>query len=182
MPSLTILDPRAAPRVAVTPYTLSCDASGPGLRVALVSNMFFDASTLLTAVGEALKGVIDSPVVTLYEFPNASLLAPLESIAEIAANNDVAVTAMGHCGSCTSSATRDAVNLARAGIPVAALITEKFTEAGGFVARSVGMPDVPRVQLPHPVAGTGSARIAEIAREVAPAIVASWQARVARAA
>ena len=61
-------------------------------------------------------------------------------------------------------------------------ITEKFTEAGGFVARSVGMPDVPRVQLPHPVAGTGEARIAEIARLVAPAIVASWQTRVARAA
>ena len=33
MASLTILDPRAAPRIAITPYTLSCDASGPGLRV-----------------------------------------------------------------------------------------------------------------------------------------------------
>ncbi|MCB2063647.1 MAG: hypothetical protein KDE25_09370 [Novosphingobium sp.] len=182
MPSLTILDPRAAPRIAVTPYTLSADASGPGLRVGLMSNMFFDASKLLSAVGEALVDVLDSPVVTLYEFPNASLIAPPEMIAEIAANNDVAVTAMGHCGSCTSSATRDAVNLARAGVPVCALITEKFTEAGGFVARSVGMPDVPRVQLPHPVAGTGEARIAEIARLVAPAIVASWQTRVARAA
>lgn len=182
MANLTILDPRAAPRVAITPYTLSSDASGPGLRVALVSNMFFDASNLLKAVGDALGDHLDKPVITLYEFPNASLLAPPESIAEIAANNDVAITAMGHCGSCTSSATRDAVNLARAGIPVAALITQKFTEASGFVARSVGMPDVPRVQLPHPVAGTGHARITEIAREVAPAIVASWQSRVARAA
>jgi hypothetical protein len=44
------------------------------------------------------------------------------------------------------------------------------------------MPDVPRVRLPHPVAGTGAARIAEIARGAAPAIVASWQARIARAA
>lgn len=182
MPPLTILDPRAAPSVAITPYALACDASAPGLRVALVSNCFFDASNLLNAVGEALGDILDAPVVTLYEFPNASLLAPPESIAEIAASNDVAVTAMGHCGSCTSSATRDAVNLARAGIPVAALITEKFTEAGGFVARSVGMPDVPRVQLPHPVAGTGGARIAEIARSVAPSIVASWQSRLSRAA
>jgi hypothetical protein len=147
-----------------------------------MSNMFFDATNLLKAVGDALGDILDAPVVTLYEFPNASLVAPPEMIAEIAANSDVAITAMGHCGSCTSSATRDAVNLARAGIPVAALITEKFTEAGGFVARSVGMPDVPRVQLPHPVAGTGSARIAEIARQVAPAIVSSWQARLSRAA
>ncbi|MBM3596233.1 MAG: hypothetical protein FJX31_10800 [Alphaproteobacteria bacterium] len=89
---------------------------------------------------------------------------------------------MGQCGSCTSSATRDAVNLACAGVPVAVLIIEKFIEAGGFVARSVGMPDVPRVQLPHPVAGTGAACIAEIAHGAPPAIVASWQARIARAA
>ncbi|MCB2046840.1 MAG: hypothetical protein KDE32_01285 [Novosphingobium sp.] len=182
MAKLTILDPRAAPRVAITPYGLSCDASGPDLRVALVSNCFFDASNLLNAVGETLKELLDAPVITLYEFPNPSLIAPLDEVAKIAANCDVAITAMGHCGSCTSSATRDAVNLARAGVPVAALVTEKFIQASGFVARSVGMPDVPRVQMPHPVAGTGAARIAEIARGAASAIVAAWQARLSRAA
>ncbi len=182
MPSITILDPRAAPSLAITPYALACDTTARGLRVALVSNCFFDATNLLSAVGESLSGLLDAPVMTLYEFPNASLLAPPEKIAEIAACNDVAITAMGHCGSCTSSATRDAVNLARAGIPVCALITEKFTEAGQFVARSVGMPDVPRVRLPHPVAGTGPVRIGEIARLVAPDVIASWQSRLSRAA
>ncbi|WP_202456132.1 hypothetical protein [Frigidibacter albus] len=39
---------------------------------------------------------------------------------------DVVVTAMVHCGSCTSSAVRDAVSLARAGLPSAALVSEKF--------------------------------------------------------
>ncbi len=89
---ITILDPRAAPSIAITPYTLACDPSGAGLRVALVSNCFFDASNLLTAVGEALGGLLDAPVITLYEFPNASLLAPPEDIARIAASNDGAIT------------------------------------------------------------------------------------------
>jgi hypothetical protein len=144
-----------------------------GLRIALVSNCFFDASKLLKAVGEVFSERLLAPVATLYEIPNASLAAPPETVAKIAAASDVAVTALGHCGSCTSSAMRDAVALARAGVPVCALISEKFWAAGGFVARSVGMPDTPRVRLPHPVAGTGQARIAEIAREAAPHVISA---------
>jgi hypothetical protein len=174
MEELAILDPRAAAGVAITPYTLRTNIGRPGLRVALVSNCFFDASKLLVSVGEGLATRLQGVRVTLFEIPNASLIAPMEVIAEVAADNDVAVTALGHCGSCTSSATRDAVNLARAGLPVCALISEKFWEASAFVARSVGMPDVPRVRLPHPVAGTGSERIAEIAAAAAPEVIAAW--------
>lgn len=50
---------------------------------------------------------------------------------------------------------RDGVNLARRGVPAVALVTSAFQAQGDFVARSVGMPDVPRVILPHPVASTG---------------------------
>ena len=50
---------------------------------------------------------------------------------------------------------RDGVNLARLGIPAVALVTEDFWPQGNFVAQSLGMPDIPRVQLPHPLAGTG---------------------------
>ena len=70
---------------------------------------------------------------------------------------------------------RDGVKLARRGIPAVALVTDEFWAQGDFVARSVGIPDVPRVRLPHPVAGTGGARMAEVADDIVPAIVASWQ-------
>lgn len=56
-----------------------------------------------------------------------------------------------------------------------ALVTEEFWAQGDFVARSVGIPDVPRVRLPHPVAGTGGARMAEVADDIVPAIVARWE-------
>ena len=174
MAEFAILDPRAEGGVPVTPYSLFADVARPGLRLALVSNCFFDATKLLKLVGEAVSQRMEGVRISLYEIPNASLIAPPEVIAKVAAENDVAVTALGHCGSCTSSATRDAVNVARAGLPVCALISEKFWEASAFVARSVGMPDVPRVRLPHPVAGTGTERIAEIAAAAAPEVIAAW--------
>lgn len=66
---------------------------------------------------------------------------------------------------------RDGYNLALLGIPAVALVTEEFSPQGDFVAQSLGMPDLPRVQLPHPVAGTGEQRMRTIAAEVAPRII-----------
>lgn len=43
----------------------------------------------------------------------------------------------------------DAVNLERLGIPTVTVVTEPFTIAADTVARSLGMPDVPRVVIPH---------------------------------
>ena len=67
---------------------------------------------------------------------------------------------------------RDGINLARLDIPVVALVTEDFWAQGDFVAESLGMPDVPRVKLPHPVAGTGEANLAAVAQQIVDEIVA----------
>jgi len=66
---------------------------------------------------------------------------------------------------------RDGINIAKLGIPAVALVTEEFWPQGDFVAKSLGMPDVPRVQLPHPVAGTGTENMKTIAAEVAPRVI-----------
>ncbi|MCY4215174.1 MAG: hypothetical protein OXF68_16320 [Gammaproteobacteria bacterium] len=66
---------------------------------------------------------------------------------------------------------RDGIAIARLGIPAVALVTDKFWPQGDFVANSLGMPDAPRVRLPHPVAGTGEANLERIADAIAPAIV-----------
>ncbi len=67
---------------------------------------------------------------------------------------------------------RDGVKLARRGVPAVSLVTEKFWPQGDFVARSVGMPDIPRARLPHPVAGTGRANMEAVAAMIAPRIMA----------
>lgn len=70
---------------------------------------------------------------------------------------------------------RDGVKLARLGIPAVALVTERFVDQGNFVARSVGVPDLPRVRLPHPVAGTGKESLRQIAEAVVPQLLEAWK-------
>ncbi|MYE50490.1 MAG: hypothetical protein F4X81_03365 [Gammaproteobacteria bacterium] len=66
---------------------------------------------------------------------------------------------------------RDGINIAKRGVPSVALVTEDFWPQGNFVAQSLGMPSIPRVQLPHPIAGTGEARMAEVADQFADEIL-----------
>jgi len=69
---------------------------------------------------------------------------------------------------------RDGIAIARLGIPAVSLVTEKFWPQGDFVANSLGLPDAPRVRLPHPVAGTGEANLERIADAAAPAIIKAF--------
>ena len=54
------------------------------------------------------------------------------------------------------------------------LITEDFWDQGQFVAKSLGMPNVPRVKLPQPVAGLGEAKIEIIAASIIEEILDSF--------
>jgi len=56
-------------------------------------------------------------------------------------------------------------------LPSVALVTEKFWPQGEYVAKVAGMPDLPRVQLPHPVAGSSPEQMDAIAARVAEPIV-----------
>ncbi len=66
---------------------------------------------------------------------------------------------------------RDGIALARMGVPSVALVTSKFWPQGEFVAEALGMPDAPRLRLPHPVAGTGEARMRDLAKALAPKLL-----------
>ncbi len=70
---------------------------------------------------------------------------------------------------------RDGINLANLGIPAVALVTEEFWSQGDFVAQSLGMPSVPRIKLPHPVAGTGVANMRDVAESIAPAVISALE-------
>ena len=67
---------------------------------------------------------------------------------------------------------RDSITTARAGIPSIALVTDAFWPQGDFVADAAGMPAVPRICLPHPVAGSGEDNMAKVAAGIAPQIIA----------
>jgi hypothetical protein len=52
-----------------------------------------------------------------------------------------------------------------------ALVTDKFWTQGAYVAKVAGLPEIPRVQLPHPIAGRTAPEMQVIADEVSGAIV-----------
>ncbi len=72
---------------------------------------------------------------------------------------------------------RDGIAVARRGRPAVALVTEQFWPQGDFVAAAAGMPAIPRVKLPHPVAGTGTAAMAEVASRIRDEILARLAGR-----
>lgn len=67
---------------------------------------------------------------------------------------------------------RDGIAVARRGKPALAFVTSEFWSQGDFVAQAGGMPDVPRLQLPHPVAGSGKAALARLADDIADEVLA----------
>ena len=66
---------------------------------------------------------------------------------------------------------RDGIEAAKRGLPSIAFVTSDFWKQGEFVAKAQGMPDVPRIELPHPVAGTGQEAMATIAERIVDEIV-----------
>jgi hypothetical protein len=67
---------------------------------------------------------------------------------------------------------RDGIEVARRGGAAVALVTEVFWPQGESVAAAAGMPDIPRLRLPHPVAGSGHAAMGEVAESIAARVVA----------
>ena len=61
---------------------------------------------------------------------------------------------------------RDGIALARRGRPALAFVTSEFWSQGDFVAQAGGMPDLPRLRLPHPVAGSGAVAMRALAEQV----------------
>lgn len=67
---------------------------------------------------------------------------------------------------------RDGIAIARKGLPAVAFVTTDFWPQGDFVAKSEGMPNIPRIKLPHPVAGTGIKAIHAVAAAIAEEVQA----------
>ena len=65
---------------------------------------------------------------------------------------------------------RDGISIARRGIPAIALVSSDFVSQGNFVARAAGMPEVPRIEFPHPLAGSGTGKMTQVAEALANSV------------
>jgi hypothetical protein len=67
---------------------------------------------------------------------------------------------------------RDSIAAAKQGIPSVAFVTNVFWAQGNFVAKADGMPTIPRIELPHPVAGSGQDAITALAQQISDDVIA----------
>jgi hypothetical protein len=156
--TLTVLIPTGAPETGSIP-TAPRPKSLEGLRVALLDNGKEFSDVVLEALAETLKR--DHGVTKLKFWRKGFPAKAAPFIAEMAAESDVAISGVGHCGSSSPWSVIDAVNLESAGIPTVALISRSFCPLGQIVGRGVGHRGLPIVMLPHPIGEADESRIAQ---------------------
>jgi len=90
----TVYDPRGAVEVEARPLAPRVAALG-GLRLAVLDNTKWNANKLLRKASERLAAEFGFAAVNYYRKESFSKLAAPELVAEIAADNDIALTAIG---------------------------------------------------------------------------------------
>jgi hypothetical protein len=154
----TVLLPTGAPataamRPATRPQSLK------GLRVGLLDNGKEFSDQVLDALAEVLRRDYGVTNIRFWRKGFPAKGAPF--IDEMAAETDVAISGVGHCGSSSPWSVIDAVNLEKAGVPTVALISRSFCPLGQIVARGEGHASVPIVMLPHPIGEADENKIAQ---------------------
>ena len=156
--TITVLIPTGAPEtgsIPIAPRPKSLD----GLRVALLDNGKEFSELVLEALAETLRREHGVTRIKFWRKGFPAKGAPF--IAEMAAESDVAISGVGHCGSSAPWSVIDAVNLENAGVPSVALISHSFCPLGQIVGRGAGHIGLPIVMLPHPIGEADSSRIAQ---------------------
>src|SRR5262245_23512372 len=171
--SVLVFDPRGVVESTDTPI-----APRPkkldGLRLAILDNSKWNANKILRTSTVALEKNVKFAKVNYYVKHSFSKDADPELIAEIAANNDLVLTAIGDCGSCCSCCIRDAVALEKLGIPSAAIITTEFERETVLTRAAIGMEGLIPVVIDHPVSSITQAEVEARAAMVAAAAPKVW--------
>lgn len=164
--SLLVFDPRGIVESANTPIAPRAKKLD-GLRLAILDNSKWNANKILRTSTAELEKNIKFAKVNYYVKHSFSKDAAPELIAEIAANNDIVITAIGDCGSCCSCCIRDAVALEKLGIPSAAIITTEFEKETVLTRTAIGMQGLIPIVIDHPVSSITQAEVASRAQQVA---------------
>ena len=160
---LQVFDPRGAVHSVHMP-TAARKSTLKGLRLGVLDNSKWNANKLLRGSIEALKNETEFAAVNYYVKHSFSKDAAPELIDQIIQENDIVLTAIGDCGSCTSGCLRDAIALEAAGVPTAVIVTTEFVKETVLTRQALGMLELEPVIISHPVS---SITMEEVAQRVA---------------
>ena len=160
----TVLVPTGAPATAAM-SPAKRPQSLRGLRIGLIDNGKEFSDIVLDGLAAVLRRDFGATQIKFWRKGFPAKGAPF--IDEMAAETDVAISGVGHCGSSSPWSVIDAVNLEKAGVPSIALISRSFCPLGQIVARGEGHGSLPIVMLPHPIGDAQGEKIARKGREAA---------------
>ena len=83
---------------------------------------------------------------------------------------DLAILALGDCGSCTSWVILDAVRLEKMGVPTICICSDHFIPFARELARSQGAEDLRILGVEHPLAGLSPEAVEDRALSIIPAL------------
>jgi hypothetical protein len=160
-----VYDPRGALKFENLP--VSGRKSGlNGLRLGILDNSKWNANKLLRGAAAAIGQEIDLAAVNYYVKHSFSKDAAPELIEQIAAENDIVLTAIGDCGSCCSACVRDSIALEKLGIPSAVIITTEFVRETELTRQAVGMKALEPVVIAHPVSSITAEEVAQRVEQI----------------
>lgn len=162
------------------PYELALPPGTVPTRVAMLANGFPDADNFLEKLAVSLGRIwpeteFVAAVKASADQLNIGIQEPL--LTELTESCDAAVIAWGHCGSCTSGVTRDALAFTARGIPNVTLICDIFWDYSAWLGKAMGLTGIPKLQIPFPLAGTPEANQTDWADRLAPDVVAKLEGR-----
>jgi hypothetical protein len=174
--SVLVFDPRGVVKSANIPIAARVK-NLDGLRLAILDNSKWNANKILRRSTAALEKTVKFGKVNYYVKHSFSKDAAPELIADIAANNDIVLTAIGDCGSCCSCCIRDSVALEKLGIPSAAIITTEFERETELTRTAIGMQGLTPIVIDHPVSSITLAEVEARAAQVALQAPKVWLGR-----
>ena len=169
-----VYDPRGVVKSTIK-ATADRVATLHGLRLGVLDNSKWNANKLLRGAIEALKKEIDFAAVNYYVKHSFSKDADPELIKKIIEENDIVLTAIGDCGSCTSGCLRDAISLELAGVPTATIVTTEFVKETVLTRQALGMKALEPVIITHPVSSITHEEVAQRVAQILVQAQAVWK-------
>lgn len=171
----TLFDPTGAIEADV--LTLSDRIKNvSGARLAVLNNTKWNSSKLLRESVRELEEIhgVKFAEVNHYDKHHFSCDAEPALLDQIAAENDLAITAIGDCGSCTSSCVNDAIQLEQRGIPSAVIVTTEFEREATLQRLARGMNGLEPIVITHPISSLAAEHLRQRSTEVAPQALSIW--------
>lgn len=173
---LFVFDPRGRVESDETPISPR-PASLDGLRLGILDNSKWNANKLLRGAQAALGAKFRFAAVNYYVKHSFSKDAAPELVAQIAAECDLLLTAIGDCGSCCSCCVRDSIALERRGVAAACIITTEFERETELTRTALGMAGLRPVVIDHPVSSITAEEVAVRVGQIAVQAEAVWLGR-----